>query len=90
MIAIFILLPYFFSKSLTAKDDRVVKTPNPRIPTLKLKWSAITPRTRGVLPIPKITPMERTTPVPIDRSEREVNFDMATRPTGKKAREKVA
>jgi hypothetical protein len=30
------------------------------------------------------------TPVAIDRSEREVNFDMATKPTGKKVREKVA
>ena len=90
MTPAFILLPYASSKNRTAKDERAVKSPSPRIPILKLKWSAITPRTKGVLPIPRITPMERITPVAIDRSEREVNFDMATRPTGKNAEEKVA
>jgi len=85
-----IFYPYSFPRSLTPKEEMVVKIPSHKIPTWKLKWSAIKPRIRGVPPIPKIIPMESVTPMAIERSERGVNFEMAARPAGKKARETVA
>jgi hypothetical protein len=81
---------YSSPKNLTLKEERVVRTPNPKIPTWKLKWSAMRPRRKGVNPAPKIIPIEIITPVAIDLSERGVNFEMVTSPIGKKAREKVA
>jgi hypothetical protein len=81
---------YLSSKNLTNWEERAVKTPNPNIPTLKLKRSATNPRTNGPPPIPKITPMAMMNPMAIDLSETEVNFEIAIKATGKKARENRA
>jgi hypothetical protein len=81
-------LGYISLKNFTLKEDRVVRIPSPRIPIWKLEWSAITPRRKGLPPIPKIIPIEIIRPRAIALSDREVNFETAERPTGKKARER--
>ncbi len=77
-------------RNLTPRKENVVKTPKQNMPTRKLRWSATTPISRGLSPVPKIIPMERMIPVAVARSETEVNLDMVAMPTGKKKREKVA
>jgi hypothetical protein len=57
---------------------------------LKFKWSATNPKIKGLPPVPKITPMAMMNPMVIDLSEIGVNFEMAIKATGKKAREKRA
>ena len=58
-------------KNLTARD--AIKISKHKIPTWELKRSAITPRTKGATPNPKVVPIETITPMAIARSERVVN-----------------
>jgi len=60
------------------------------IPTWKLKWSAIKPKSTGAPPFPKIIPMEIATPMAMERSERGVRFETAASAAGKKPTERVA
>jgi hypothetical protein len=78
------------SKNLAIKEERAVKTPNPNIPALKLQWSAMSPKIKGALPDPKITPMAMMNPKVMDLSEMEVNFEIPIKATGKNARERRA
>jgi hypothetical protein len=48
------------------------------------------PRRRGVIPDPRIVPIDITNPVAVDHSERAVNLEMAANPTAKKMVEKIA
>jgi hypothetical protein len=81
---------YSFPKSLTARDEEVVKIPSHIIPILKLRWSAMKPKIKGPPPIPIIIPMERAAPMAIERSERGVRFESAAKPAGKKPTDRVA
>jgi hypothetical protein len=57
---------------------------------LKLKWSATNPKMKGPPPIPNITPMAMISPMAIDFTGTEVNFEIATKATRKNARERRA
>ena len=84
------LVFYLSLKNLTSWEEIAVKAPNPNIPNLKLKWSATNPKIKGPPPVPKITPMAIINPMANDLSEVEVNFEIAIKATGKKARERRA
>ena len=77
-------------RSFTAKADKDVRIPSHKIPIIKLKLSATTPRRSGTIPDPNTVPKEPTKPTAIARSGTEVTFEIAARPTGKKHTERVA
>ena len=80
---------YISLNSPTSKEEKIVKIPRPMIPVWKFKWSAITPRKKGAIPVPKIMPLEIIIPVANERSERGVNFEIAAVATGKKVQERL-
>ncbi len=61
--------PHRYNSSLkyfTIREERAVRIPKPNIPTLKFKWSATNPKTKGPPPVPKITPIAIMNPIVID------------------------
>jgi hypothetical protein len=77
-------------KRSTENDENAVNIPRKKIPTLKLKWSAVHPKRNGIRPIPNPTPTDIITPNIIDRVEREASFETVARATGKKPSERKA